>query len=327
MELATRLCILVTMVGLVTLSATSSQAGPDQIGPAPGAARKVLFMCPHGAAKSVLASAYFARCEERGLNVRVPVGRNGTRRGHRSSRCCASSKTGLYDTKPRRRAKRRQTTSPTPTWSSPWAVTSLACQGRGARSSDVGRHPVTQHRIRPCRRGHSGGVNALVDELARQASPRRSLSTTSPLGRGRPGVDSRHVNRLITILACVALLVGNESLPLLHVHVYADHDHPTHQHGRPSTATSTAPSTITRRPGLRTERASLRASRTRTSCRSGPSPRLRHPECSRRRGARRAVRGREAPAPPLEARDEVRAHSPPGLTDSPLRAPPPSHPA
>ena len=33
---------------------------------------RVLFMCPHGAAKSVLASAYFARmAKERGLNVLV----------------------------------------------------------------------------------------------------------------------------------------------------------------------------------------------------------------------------------------------------------------
>jgi arsenate reductase (thioredoxin) len=32
----------------------------------------VLFMCPHGAAKSILASAYFERlAKERGLNVRV----------------------------------------------------------------------------------------------------------------------------------------------------------------------------------------------------------------------------------------------------------------
>ena len=32
----------------------------------------ILFMCPHGAAKSVLASAYFQRlAQERGLNVRV----------------------------------------------------------------------------------------------------------------------------------------------------------------------------------------------------------------------------------------------------------------
>ena len=35
----------------------------------------VLFMCPHGAAKSVLASAYFQRlAKERGLNVRVLSG-------------------------------------------------------------------------------------------------------------------------------------------------------------------------------------------------------------------------------------------------------------
>jgi len=42
---------------------------------APPSARKpptVLFLCPHGAAKSVLASAYFQRtAQERGLNVRV----------------------------------------------------------------------------------------------------------------------------------------------------------------------------------------------------------------------------------------------------------------
>ena len=39
---------------------------------APLKPRRVLFMCPHGAAKSVLASAYFERlAKERGLNVRV----------------------------------------------------------------------------------------------------------------------------------------------------------------------------------------------------------------------------------------------------------------
>jgi arsenate reductase (thioredoxin) len=37
-----------------------------------GKATTVLFMCPHGAAKSVLASAYFQRmAKERGLNVEV----------------------------------------------------------------------------------------------------------------------------------------------------------------------------------------------------------------------------------------------------------------
>jgi protein-tyrosine-phosphatase len=41
-------------------------------GAATVAAKQVLFMCPHGAAKSVLASAYFQKlAKERGLNVRV----------------------------------------------------------------------------------------------------------------------------------------------------------------------------------------------------------------------------------------------------------------
>jgi arsenate reductase len=41
-----------------------------QIAPAP--ARTVLFMCPHGAAKSLMASAYFQQAaKERGLNVIV----------------------------------------------------------------------------------------------------------------------------------------------------------------------------------------------------------------------------------------------------------------
>ena len=39
---------------------------------APAKTPTVLFMCPHGAAKSVLASAYFERlANERGLHVRV----------------------------------------------------------------------------------------------------------------------------------------------------------------------------------------------------------------------------------------------------------------
>lgn len=44
--------------------------------PAPAAKpTKVFFMCPHGAAKSVLASAYFQKlAKERGLNVRVDSG-------------------------------------------------------------------------------------------------------------------------------------------------------------------------------------------------------------------------------------------------------------
>jgi arsenate reductase (thioredoxin) len=45
---------------------------PQRTTPTPENRTTVLFMCPHGAAKSVLASAYFQRlAKERGLNVRV----------------------------------------------------------------------------------------------------------------------------------------------------------------------------------------------------------------------------------------------------------------
>lgn len=48
----------------------ASQAGTDN--PKGNKAPTLLFMCPHGAAKSVLASAYFQRlAKERGLNVHV----------------------------------------------------------------------------------------------------------------------------------------------------------------------------------------------------------------------------------------------------------------
>ena len=48
----------------------SSQTGTEN--PESSKAPTILFMCPHGAAKSVLASAYFQRlAKERGLNVHV----------------------------------------------------------------------------------------------------------------------------------------------------------------------------------------------------------------------------------------------------------------
>ena len=50
----------------------STGAQQSQPTAADGRRTTVLFMCPHGAAKSVLASAYFQRvAKERGLNVRV----------------------------------------------------------------------------------------------------------------------------------------------------------------------------------------------------------------------------------------------------------------
>jgi hypothetical protein len=136
------------------------------------------------------------------------------------------------------------------------------------------------------------------------------------------------VKRLITILACVWLLAGNEALPLLHVHDYADHDHPAHQHG----------------PAIHGHG---RVSHDRQAPVSSPlSARLAPCEPDAHvlslRGvaatpSQQGVHVSAAPLapfvltlvapPPLEAREEVRAHSPPGLTDSPLRAPPSSHPA
>ena len=136
------------------------------------------------------------------------------------------------------------------------------------------------------------------------------------------------MGRLITVLACAALLVGNESLPLLHVHVYADHDHLTHHHGpafhghAPSAIDDHAPAGSS--TGARVAPCepdahvlSLRAvaaTPTTLSVHIAASP------------VAPFVVG-EVSAPLLESRDEVRVHSPPGLTDSPLRAPPPSHPA
>ncbi|HYB93839.1 MAG TPA: hypothetical protein VEC39_02625 [Vicinamibacterales bacterium] len=47
-------------------------SGVGQQTPATGPAPTVLFMCPRGAAKSLMASAYFQKvAKERGLNVRV----------------------------------------------------------------------------------------------------------------------------------------------------------------------------------------------------------------------------------------------------------------
>jgi arsenate reductase (thioredoxin) len=71
MKLAAGLFVLLSMV--VPVATTSIPAGRDgQSGPASSPTRKVLFMCPHGAAKSVLASAYFRElARERGLRVLV----------------------------------------------------------------------------------------------------------------------------------------------------------------------------------------------------------------------------------------------------------------
>jgi arsenate reductase (thioredoxin) len=62
-------CVVSAGASLIAASADGqAEASPAKTGKPP----TVLFMCPHGAAKSVLASAYFQRlAKERGLNVRV----------------------------------------------------------------------------------------------------------------------------------------------------------------------------------------------------------------------------------------------------------------
>jgi protein-tyrosine-phosphatase len=58
---------------LVAVTSLLSADAAPQAAPKPGARPPVvLFICPHGAAKSVMASAYFQKlAKERGLNVRV----------------------------------------------------------------------------------------------------------------------------------------------------------------------------------------------------------------------------------------------------------------
>jgi arsenate reductase (thioredoxin) len=65
-----RILVLTILVPVATVTAGLGAQTRDSSGPLKPPT--VLFMCPHGAAKSVLASAYFERlAKERGLNVRV----------------------------------------------------------------------------------------------------------------------------------------------------------------------------------------------------------------------------------------------------------------
>ncbi len=80
--LAWSVALLGTLVAGLPASARPQTAAPA------GTRPTVLFLCPHGAGKSVLASAYFQRlAKERGLNVRVesagtdPRSRSRTGRG------------------------------------------------------------------------------------------------------------------------------------------------------------------------------------------------------------------------------------------------------
>jgi hypothetical protein len=135
------------------------------------------------------------------------------------------------------------------------------------------------------------------------------------------------VRRLILTLASVALLAASGSLPLLHIHVYAEHDHPSHHHG-PAFHTHGHATNDHHRPGdppvARFAPCEADAHvLSLTAVAATPIPQSVEVEAA----PLAPFVLTPVPAPPLQARDEVRAHSPPGLTDSPLRAPPPSHPA
>jgi arsenate reductase (thioredoxin) len=61
---------LIAASAAIAISSAIAAQSPTAVKPT-----KVFFMCPHGAGKSVLASAYFQKlAKERGLNVRVDSG-------------------------------------------------------------------------------------------------------------------------------------------------------------------------------------------------------------------------------------------------------------
>lgn len=61
-----------TVLVIMGVAGSTTAAQPSRAQSSTLQPTRVLFMCPHGAAKSVLASAYFQQlAKERGLNVRV----------------------------------------------------------------------------------------------------------------------------------------------------------------------------------------------------------------------------------------------------------------
>jgi hypothetical protein len=125
----------------------------------------------------------------------------------------------------------------------------------------------------------------------------------------------------------VVWLGTGASLPTLHAHVYGDHDHPEHHHG----------------PAVHTH---ARAATARLPVADAPAARIGPCEPGEHAIGLAAalVAGPDAigfpVAPvlsrglfplvgeaPAAARRDVRAHSPPRLTDGPLRAPPALRPA
>jgi hypothetical protein len=134
------------------------------------------------------------------------------------------------------------------------------------------------------------------------------------------------VVRHLAAVACVAWLVAAGSLPTLHVHASGDHEHVEHHggpgfhlHRRPIEA-APAGAPASRRvapcdPGEHALSLSATAMAGKEGLPQGPGPAATSHVM--------AIDGSPLAATPRD----VRAHSPPRLSDGPLRAPPVVHPA
>lgn len=133
--------------------------------------------------------------------------------------------------------------------------------------------------------------------------------------------------RQLSAIVCTAWLAVGASLPTLHAHVYAGHDHPEHRHGlafhehlhegHPATASAEARRARVAPCEPDEHVVSMRATVVKTHDRAI----VYLPSTGARGAEPTAVRAA------WSARRDVRAHGPPRLTDGPLRAPPASHPA
>jgi protein-tyrosine-phosphatase len=144
-----------------------------QVGTTRAKATIVLFMCPHGAAKSVLASAYFRRLAgERGLNVEVRTA--GTDPDPQVSPAVAShleaNGYGVPVAKPRRATADDMALAD--------VVVSIGCDvsgmptpaGRLVRWDEV---PAPSDNFAQADEAIRKRVGELVDELVRAAQPRK----------------------------------------------------------------------------------------------------------------------------------------------------------
>ncbi len=138
------------------------------------------------------------------------------------------------------------------------------------------------------------------------------------------------VHRVLAVLVAVAMLSISGSAAWQHVHAYVDHDHPDHQHGPASHGHSAVPHSHL--PDSHAPDASAPEGAARLEgCDPGAhavsvaftyvAPHPDHVPLP-------VMFERIIASPPQQqawrpvARSDVRAHSPPRLTDAPLRAPP-----